>query len=365
MSLNIVNQCENKISKYYDKKHVFLVGRATTAIYLALKSLRHKKGEVILPSICCMNPYNAILYAGFKPLFCDINLKNYTLDITYLKSLIAEHDDIRAIIPVHLYGNPCDLDSIKNIVKDTDILLIEDVAQALGGKYNNKKLGSFGDISILSFSSNKNIKANGGGALLTDNDKIAKSIANLFSKLKKEPFYMNFMQTSYRKVYYFFKFLDEHYGINKNVFYSSFPMLFKKMYLFKISDYKAQSISENFESIEIENENRHQKANIYKEELKHDLIDHPVFNKNELSAFWRYSFIYKDNDLGEFSERLRNKGLDVSNWYSALHRIFEPKLNLPNSDYFENHIINLWTNSSKTCELIKNDCYTILNEMEY
>ncbi len=363
MIKNIVDKCEKHIENYFGRKHCVLVGRATTAIYLALKSIR--SGKVIIPAIACPNPLYAALYANLEIVYCDVNLEDYTIDMGHLEKLLKEHEDIKAILLIHLYGNPCNFQLVESIVGSREILLIEDVAQALGGKYINKKLGSLGDVSILSFSENKILELSGGGALLTDDDSLAAFARKEILKMPEEPVNLEFMQNLYKRFYYLVRDLEK-IGINGSEFHSKFPEIFQSMYLFKINLKKSKKILENFDKIEQEKKNRNYKANTYRSLLKSPLIVHSKINGCSSSAYWRYSFLYKGCNLNDFLNKVREKGIDISNWYPSLNELYSSQINeeLRNSKYIAERIVNLWTDSSKTINQIEKDCKVILQIIE-
>ena len=112
-------------------------------------------------------PINAIIHAGGKPVFCDINDKNWTIDIDELKKKITKKT--RAIICVHTYGHPCKMDQINKLIKGKKISLIEDCAEAIGTKFKGKNIGSFGRFSVFSFYGNKTITTGEGGMILFRN----------------------------------------------------------------------------------------------------------------------------------------------------------------------------------------------------
>ena len=133
-----VLQLQEKLSNMFKRKYVFLVGRATTGIYLALKAMKIKDGNVVMPDILCPSPADAVLYNNLKPKFCDVNLFDFNMNIASLNEVIDK--STKAIIPVHLFGQPSEMDKIEQIAEEKNLFVIEDVAQAFGASYKNKKL---------------------------------------------------------------------------------------------------------------------------------------------------------------------------------------------------------------------------------
>lgn len=163
-----LSKFESKIAGYIGSKYAVGVKSGTDALELSLRALNIQKGdEVIVPGYSFFSTSEVVLKIGAKPIYCDISKKNLNMDANYLKSLI--NSKTKAIIPVHLFGNPSDMESIKKTIENKDISIIEDVAQAFGSTYRKKKLGSIGEFGCFSFYPTKNLGAFGdGGAITTD-----------------------------------------------------------------------------------------------------------------------------------------------------------------------------------------------------
>jgi len=154
--------------------HVTALSSGTAAIHLSLLVLGIQKGdEVICQSLTFVATANPILYLGAKPVFVDSERDTYNMSPEFLEIAILDRMSKgfkpKAIIVVHLYGNPAKIVEIMEIAKCYEIPVIEDAAEALGSSYNNQPLGTFGDLGILSFNGNKIITTSGGGALISKN----------------------------------------------------------------------------------------------------------------------------------------------------------------------------------------------------
>jgi len=164
-----VDKFESNFSKYISKKHGVATSNGTTALHLALLALDIKGGdEVIVPDLTFAATINAVLHANATPVIVDIEKDSWCINPDEIKKAITPKT--KAIIPVHIYGQPCDMDSIMNIAKINNLYVIEDCAEAHGAMYKNKKIGSFGDISCFSFFGNKILTTGEGGMCLTDSD---------------------------------------------------------------------------------------------------------------------------------------------------------------------------------------------------
>ncbi len=163
---------EKNFSNYINSDYCVGVGNGTDALEIAVKSLKLKKNsEIIVPNNTWISTAEAVLNNGYKVVFCDVNLDDYTICSKSLEKKISKKTS--AIIAVHLYGNAADMDKIKKLARKKKIKIIEDCAQAHGTKYKNKHVGTFGDVGTFSFFPGKNLGAFGdGGAIVTNSKKI-------------------------------------------------------------------------------------------------------------------------------------------------------------------------------------------------
>ena len=169
---NEVKKFEKNFANFTGSKYCISLGNGTDALEIAVKSLNLKKGsEIIVPANTWISTAEAVVNNGYKLVFCDIDLDDYTICLKDLRKRI--NSKTSAIIAVHLYGNPTDMFRIKKIIKNKNIKLIEDSAQAHGSKINKKHVGTFGDIGTFSFFPGKNLGAFGdAGAIVTNSKKI-------------------------------------------------------------------------------------------------------------------------------------------------------------------------------------------------
>ena len=173
------NKFEEAFAKYCGVKYCVGVGNGLDALMLSLKALNIQNGdEVIVPSNTFIATVLAVTYAGAKPIFVEPDLKTYNIDPAKIENVITEKT--KAIIPVHLYGQPCDMDPILEIAKKYGLYIVEDCAQAHGATYKGRKVGSFGDISAFSFYPGKNLGALGdAGAVVSNDSKLIKKVQAL------------------------------------------------------------------------------------------------------------------------------------------------------------------------------------------
>jgi dTDP-4-amino-4,6-dideoxygalactose transaminase len=177
-----VTKFEKSLANYLGVKKVYAVNSGRTALYLALKSLNLKRGQgVIVPAFTCAIVFEVILRLGLKPILIDVNPKTYNIDPELIPNSITS--EAKVMIPVHLFGRPCEMSQIMEIANKFDLLVIEDVAQALGARYNGKKVGTFGDLAIFSFGPGKSITSGEGGALAVNNDELVNKIESIWDHL--------------------------------------------------------------------------------------------------------------------------------------------------------------------------------------
>jgi dTDP-4-amino-4,6-dideoxygalactose transaminase len=174
-----VTALEEEFASYCDVKHAIGVNSGTSALHLALLAAGIEPGdEVITVPFTFYATAAAIGYVDAVPVYVDIEPRTFNLDVTRVEAAITERT--RALLPVHLYGQPADMDPILEIARRHNLVVIEDVAQAHGAEYKGQRAGSIGDIGCFSFYPTKNLGAAGeGGMLTTNNSEYARTIAML------------------------------------------------------------------------------------------------------------------------------------------------------------------------------------------
>ncbi len=224
---------EEGIKANFGVKHVFFVSSGKAALFLilkALESLRPDKKHVLIPAYTCFSVPSAIVKAGLKVSLCDINSSTFDFDYKLLEKAINK--DTLCIVPNHLFGIPADMDKIKSICKDKDIFVVEDAAQAMGGSYKGKKLGTLSDVGFFSLGRGKNITCGSGGIIVTNSDKIAGAIEKDYANLKepgiieslKEFLQVLFMAIFVRPALYWLPASLPFLKLGQTIFYKDFPI---------------------------------------------------------------------------------------------------------------------------------------------
>ena len=176
---------EKELAAWMDRQHCVLLANATAGLILTLSALGIGAGdEVLVPAHTAFPTVEAIFQTGARPVFLDID-DSYCLDPSWLEPRITART--RAIVPVHLYGHPCDLDSITDVARRHGLLVLEDCAQAQGAGWRDKKVGSYGVAGVLSFYPSKNLPTLGdGGAVVTNDEGLARKLRMLRDHGRKE-----------------------------------------------------------------------------------------------------------------------------------------------------------------------------------
>ncbi len=309
-----LNKFEEEFSNYIGTKHCITTANGTVAIHLALLALGlGKNDEVILPDLTFVASANGIVHSGAKPIISEINLNDWSLDVDKIKDKITSRT--KAIMPVHIYGFPVNMEKINEIANEYNLLIIEDVAEAHGATFNAKKLGAFGNVSTFSFFANKIITSGEGGCILTNNDEIANEA----------------------------KFLRDHAMDQKRKFWHP-----KVGYNYRMTNLQASIACAQLEQINFFIEERENILNIYRNELKDlNLIFNPV-KSGSITVNWLTSIVLQDEKISRdnLMSYLNNKGIEV-------RPFFEPLSNLPmyqntsvnndNANFLSNRGLNLPT----------------------
>ena len=266
---NLIN-FENNFKNKYKSKYGLAVGSGTDALLISLMSLGIKRGdEVITASNTAIPTISAIVNSGAKPVLVDID-ENYLMDIKKLKKSIS--NKTKAIIPVHLYGKPCEMNKITEISKKFKVHIVEDCAQAQGAKFKNKYVGTFGSFGCFSFYPTKILGGYGdGGFILTNN-------YQLFKKAKNIRFYG--IDTVDRKNKFYNKYYSNINGINSRLDELNA----------KILDFKLRKINSYIKK-------RRVIAKIYDKELRDTSLVLPQSSKTTFDVYHLYNVFHTKRDL--------------------------------------------------------------------
>lgn len=180
-----VAEFEEKFARYLGVNNAVSTQNGTAALHVALYELGIGPGdEVIVPTLTFVATANPIKYTGATPVFVDVDSQTWDMDPVEVEKNITKKT--KAIIPVHIYGNPCNLDKIMMIAKKYNLKIVEDATESLGAKYKDRCTGTFGDLGCFSFNGNKTITTGGGGMIVGLNEDRLKHIKFLVNQARDE-----------------------------------------------------------------------------------------------------------------------------------------------------------------------------------
>lgn len=194
-----VDRFEAELAAYTGARHAVAVVNGTAALHVALKLAGVEEGdEVLIPALTFVATANAVRYCGAEPHFVDSEESTLGVDAARLRAYLTDRCErrsgrcvnrasgrvIRALVPMHTFGHPSDLEGLLAVAADFNLVLVEDAAESLGSSYDGRHTGTFGLLGTLSFNGNKTITTGGGGAILTDDEALAKAAKHLTTTAK-------------------------------------------------------------------------------------------------------------------------------------------------------------------------------------
>lgn len=327
-------------------------GRAATSLYRAFQLARQLAGnapdlEVILPSISCATPANTALMAGVTPRFADID------PATGMPTLVSIQERWTsrtcAVVFIHLFGQTTDLRPLAEWCRAKNILLIEDLAQALGAKLpDGSTSGSVGDLSIYSFSPTKILEC-GGGALLARTPRLAEMLRELAEadplspEISEEE--LKTLAQSYRNLHHSLVALMRSRAVNEiSAAFLTLQPAFHRLYLRRMKSPVA--LLQAWEKLPSVLQHRERNAQTYDAALSNGNWER-LNQWHESGVCWRYSLLVNFPDqLTTFSDTVRRDGFHVSNLYWPVNDFFRPKDVCPNANLFARRVVNLWVDST-------------------
>jgi dTDP-4-amino-4,6-dideoxygalactose transaminase len=290
-----IEQLEKIIAKYIGRNYCLSFNSGTSALHASLLSHKIKSGEVIVPSFTFISTANCVVIAGGKPIFSEIEEDTFGLDSEDVKKKIT--NKTKAIIPVHYAGSPCkEINNLREIAEDHNLILIEDAAESIGSKIGNKLVGTSGHSSMFSFCQNKIITSGEGGIIVTDSEEV-------YEKLK--------LIRSHGRVE------------NKNGFFSS-PDSFDYIqagYNYRISSLTAALALSQFKKIDRIIDLRREKAKYYNQGLsKLKNIKTPNEVKDYFHVYQLYTIQLKNNETREkLKQNLTKAGIMSKVYFEPVH----------------------------------------------
>ena len=307
---NELSDFERKFTKKYKSKYGVAVGSGTDALFIALKSLGIKKGdEVITAANTAIPTISAIRSTGASPKLVDIG-NDYLIDPSKIEKEIT--NNTKAIIPVHLYGQTCEMDKIIKISKKYKLRIVEDCAQSQGAKYKNRFCGTIGELGCFSFYPTKILGAYGDGGFILTND------YNLYKKIKRIRFYG--IETTDKKNKYFNKYYSNEDGINS-----------------RLDEIQAGILNFKLSIIEKLIARRRHLARLYFKELTSTELKLPLIRKYSDHVFHLFTIYHPQRD--KIIKKLKEDSIETKIIYpypihkmNAYKKIFKNDKRLKNSE---------------------------------
>ncbi len=322
-----INEFETKFAEHFGCKHAISCCNGTVTLHTSLLALGVGEGdEVIVPTFTYIATANAVRYCGATPVFADCLPDTWNIDPRDIEKKITPRT--KGIIPVHLYGNPCDMGTIMDIARRHGLFVLEDAAECHGAEYRGKKAGTIGDIGTFSFFGNKIITTGEGGMIVTDNDELAKKMRILKGQ-----------------------------GMDPNRRY-----WFNEVgYNYRMTNIEAAIGLAQLEKIDVHIANRRKVAGWYFEEFSRlsDYIQLQTVTPNAESVWWMFSVILKDTvkiSRDDLMLRLKEDGIETRPLFYPMHVMppYEDKnAGCPVSEYVSANGMNVPTHGQLTREDVK------------
>lgn len=283
-----IDRFEENWAEYCGMNHGIAVCNGTVALELAVEILNLPKGsEIILPSFTIISCAQAITKAGCIPVVVDCEPDTWCMDVEHVELALSEKT--KAIMPVHIYGHPVDMDPILNLAEKHKLIVIEDAAEAHGAEYKMQKCGSLGDISCFSFFANKIITSGEGGMILTNNGDTAHRLR-----------YLRNLCFNPRR-----RFLHENIGHN-----------------YRFTNIQAALGLAQLEQIERFLERKREVAYKYTEGLSDLPLKLPVERSWAKNVYWMYGIVLDDStglDASNLAKKLMDRGVETRPFFLGIH----------------------------------------------
>lgn len=309
-----VGMFERAFAKKVGTKYAVSVNSGGSALFLTLWALGIRKGdEVIVPDFTMIATANAVAQCGAKPVFVDC-LDNGNIDPKKIEKKITKRTKL--IIPVHIYGHPCDMDEINSIARKHKLLVVEDAAESHGALYKGKMTGSFGKAGCFSFYANKIITTGEGGMITTNDKKLCQEVSKF-------------------KAYYFSD--KRHFWHRKVAWNLRMGSLCAALGLAQLG------------RLEELVRKRRKNAEYYTNGLKElgDYLIFPSEKKNVRSVFWMYGIIVKPNERDELMKYLEKNEVETRTYFFPMHwqPLYKEKGDYAMADYLGKHGLYLPSSS--------------------
>jgi len=284
-----LKEFEEKFAARFGVKHAITTSNGTASLHLSIAALNIGKGmEVILPAHTMMSSAAAIVYTGATPVLVDVERDSWNMDVSQIEKKITKKT--KAIMPVHIYGLPVDMDPVIKLAKQYDLAIVEDAAESTGATYKNKLTGTLGDFGCFSFYANKIITTGEGGMVLTNSDKLA-AHARLLKDMAHSPKQ---------------RFLHEEIGFN-----------------YRMTNMQAALGLAQLEELDLYLETKIWMAKMYNKLLSGlEGITLPIEKSWAKNVYWMYGILIEDSfgiSRSKFMQELLDRGVDSRTFFVPMN----------------------------------------------
>jgi perosamine synthetase len=283
-----VNRFEDNFAAYCGVQHGVSVSSGTTALHLSLVALGIGPGdEVIIPAFTLIVSANVVIQTGARPVLVDVDERTWCMDVNQVEAAITPRT--RAIMAVHVYGHPCEMDALVELAERHGLFLIEDGAEAHGAEVRGRRVGSFGIANCFSFYGNKIITTGEGGMVLTDDDALAERLRLLRSQAFQEP-----------------RFVHEYMGFN-----------------YRLTNVQAAIGCAQLEQLDSRIEAKRSIAQTYLDLIAGDLrIQVPYEAPWAKNVYWMFGIVLDESfgaDRQQVMRQLRENGVETRSFFCPMH----------------------------------------------
>ncbi|OIO19539.1 MAG: hypothetical protein COY69_00680 [Candidatus Magasanikbacteria bacterium CG_4_10_14_0_8_um_filter_32_14] len=358
-------EVESWLQNYFNAKFVITFDSGRTALQKAIEAVGIKsEDEVLVQAYTCLVVSNAINWAGGKPIYVDVD-DNFNMEVEDLKKKITTKSKI--LIIQHTFGKAANLNKLLQIAKENNLIVIEDCAHSLGTKYNDKLTGTFGDIGMFSFGSDKIISSSRGGALITNNEKLAEKILLLNKKLALSTIRTTLQNLFNFPVFYIGKMMydivlgkiflaiAQKIGLTSKIIYKKEKSCVKlKFYPAKYPNSLAKILLNQLDKLDEMNKHRQEIAHIYDKLLDSNKMQKPSVSDDNI--FLRYTILVENPE--ELIKMAKKHKIILGNWYDSVIAPKDKDINMsktgyingscPNAEKLAKLTVNLPTNKNIT-----------------
>ena len=309
----VVDEFQAKFAQCCEAGYGVAASSGTTALEVMLRAAGIGSGDKVLTTpFSFIASANCIIYTGATPVFADIDPVSFNLSPAAAEEKLKTDPDIKAVLLVHLFGHPCDMDAFMYLAKKYNVMIFEDCAQAHGAEYKGKKTGSFGLASAFSFYPTKNMTTSEGGMVVTDNEEIAQKVKLLVNHGMKVRYY------------------HDEIGYN-----------------FRMTNIAAGIGLCQLEKLDGFNEKRKSIAAFYGSNIRHPIVTHPSASENRSHCFHQYSVLVGEGKRDALVKHLNENRIASGIFYpllipeQACYRHYNFDTEFKNAGRIKNEILSL------------------------